>query len=109
MFNFFPELLNYGFFAPFILRLALSGILIYETIKILQTENINWLLKILNIIGFLSGLLILLGLYTQIVTLVVIAHTLINRESKSQKILIIAIALSLLLTGASAFALDWPL
>ncbi|MEK7587183.1 MAG: hypothetical protein AAB453_04935 [Patescibacteria group bacterium] len=109
MFNFFPELLNYDFFAPTILRLALGGILIYETIKILQAENINWLLKILNIIGFLSGLLIILGLYTQIVALVVIARTLISHESKAQKILITAIALSLLLTGASAIALDWPL
>ncbi len=98
MLSIFPALLNYSFIAPFILRLTLGGILIYQTEKNFR-----------GLVGALAGLLILLGLYTQVAAMVVIVTTLVSQQSKEQRILMIAIALSLLLSGAGFKAFDLPL
>ena len=76
--------------------------------------------KILGVLEIISGAMILVGLYTQIVALVLALLIFIElyaeyKESSLVKrdivfyILIFAISLSLLFTGAGAFSLDLPL
>ncbi len=109
MFNLFPDLLNYSFFAPLILRLGLGVLLIISGLKNyngLTTDKLN---QTLNLISLVAGFLIFLGAYTQITAIVLVIATLFSKTSWQNKILITAIALSLILSGAGAFALDWPL
>lgn len=132
MLNTFPELLNLSFFAPLILRMAL-GILLIEFSLACHRKNIsltsffrerkiplaNIFTYKLIILQFLSGLLLIVGLYTQISVLVSIYTLLvlmfINKRVKilrfdnSLYVLLILISISLLLTGAGALALDLPL
>lgn len=132
--NTFPDLLALEPLAPFILRIVLGLILMNTGYLKWKKEESRWKLfieafglkhrnefvKILGSIEFIAGFGVLIGLYTQLCALIL---TLIigielyaeNKESSLVKrdivfyILIFAISLSLLFTGAGAFSLDLPL
>ncbi len=134
MLNPFPELLTYSLLAPFIIRLAVGfvflnlGILTIKgerdvwqnSIKALGIPNPKRVTQILAIIQILGGLLLIIGLYTQIAALILgilsLAETYIEyKESSILKrelffyILLFVSTISLLLSGAGAFAIDIPL
>ena len=134
MLNPFPELLTYSLMGPFILRAVLGIIFIDLGLLKLKAERANWTLlfetlhlkpagyfvKAVGLIEIIGGLMLLFGFYTQIAALVFVIFTGIELylEWKDEKIikrdfvfyaLLFAIALSLLLTGAGAFAFDIPL
>lgn len=109
MFNLFPDLLNYSFFAPLILRLGLGVVLIINGLKNYNGLTADKLDQTLNLISLVAGFLILLGAQTQISAIVLVIVTLFNKSAWQNKVLIITIALSLLLSGAGAHAIDWPL
>jgi len=134
MLNPFPELLALSFFAPLILRVVLGIILIdlgflkfkgekaawrssFEALNLRPTEIFLPLYALLQIVG---GLLLIVGLWTQIAALafVIFIGTELYVEWQAREILkrdivfyvlIFAISLSLLLTGAGAYAIDIPL
>lgn len=116
MLSLFPELFNFSFIAPFVLRIALGVALVKHGLnKIISQDKISQ--KIFGGIIFLSGVLLIIGLFTQAVSLAISAMIIINliidyrRDEKnlSEIFTRLAIALSLILTGPGIFALDLPL
>jgi len=134
MLNPFPELLVYSLLAPFILRVVVGIIFIDLGFLLFKGEKERWLnsfralrianpilaIKILGVIEIIAGIMLILGFYTQISALILaiitFAETYIEyKESAILKrnlifyIILFAILLSLLLSGAGAFAIDLPL
>ncbi len=116
--NTFPALLDYIIFAPIILRLAVGFFIIS-----LGKDRLKKDLSFLSIFYFIFGAALILGFYTQISSIASILllktdfyleywrNRKINPVPKNYRMLYtmaIVILLSLLVTGAGAFALDMP-
>jgi uncharacterized membrane protein YphA (DoxX/SURF4 family) len=134
MLNPFPDLLVYSLVAPFIIRVVLGLIFIDLGILVFKGEKTRWktsfttlriprpeiAVKALGVIQVLGGAMILIGLYTQIAALILALLTFaeayfeyrdptILKRSLVFYVLIFASLLSLLFSGAGAFAFDIPL
>ena len=134
MLNPFPELLTWSLLAPFILRIALGFLFINLGYLKLTSEKNRWVLsfetlklkppssfvKLLASLEIGGGALLIFGLYTQIAALVLAAITFgeLYIEYKEESLLkrnlafyllLFAISLSLLFSGAGFFAFDLPL
>jgi putative oxidoreductase len=134
MLNSFPDLLTYALLAPFILRLVAGLIFIDLGVLAFKNEKERWLvslsvlkipnpkltLKILGSIETIGGLMLLIGFYTQIAAIILALLTFAEAyiEYKEPEVLkrnfvfyimLLAIVLSLLFSGAGAFAIDLPL
>lgn len=134
MLNPFPELLIYSLLAPFILRVVVGLIFLDLGMLLFRGEQKRWItslsvfkiphpekvVKVLGVIEILGGIALILGFYTQIAALVLAILTLKEaiieyRQPEVLKrnlvfyILLFAISLSLLFSGAGAFAIDLPL
>lgn len=134
MLNPFPELLNYSFLAPFLLRVLLGLIFLdlgalkfrgekerwiasFETLGLKPADLFAPLYGLIQIIG---ALLLIFGIWTQVAALVFVictgaelfvewrAQNVLKRDITFY-LLIFTISLSLLLTGAGAYAFDLPL
>ena len=131
----FPELFNFSFLAPFVLRIALGAPLIKHSFgKIISPQSA--LQKILGGIVFLSGIFLVIGLFTQAaaiaVSLIIIVNSIIMRPKFltsetsveigstpvvggkhprpwAERFIKLAVAVSLILTGPGLFAFDLPL
>ncbi len=133
-FNLFPQLFSYSLLAPLILRVVVGFIFLNLGYLKMTKERPGWIssLHILGIkpAGFftgllaavevLGGLLLLVGAYTQLATLILaiicISELLVEYKEESILkrdmvfyLLLSAICLSLLLTGPGLFARDIPL
>lgn len=134
MLNPFPELLYYGGFAPFVLRIVLGFLFLSTGYLKLKTEEKRWAtsfkalgvkrnyfaVRILGIVEIIAGALVLIGFYTQIGALVIVLisfsevyiesrEELIIKRSLVFYLMALAISLSLLFSGAGFFAFDIPL
>ena len=134
MLNPFPELLTYSLLAPFILRLIAGLIFIDLGVLAFKNEKKRWLaslstlkvpnpklaIKIFGGIEIIGGIMLLIGFYTQVAALVLALLTFAESyiEYKQPEVLkrnfvfyimLLAIILSLLFSGAGAFAIDLPL
>lgn len=134
MLSIFPTLLVFGLFAPFLLRVALGLVFIRFGLhklgrgradKIAFFESLGWKPGKFFAIGFgaielVVGLLLVVGLYTQLAALVAaiiaLGALILKRKathgiesSRGFLLLLLIIALSLLVSGAGAFAFDLPL
>jgi putative oxidoreductase len=134
MLNPFPDLLTYSLLGPLILRLITGLIFIDLGVFAFKNERARWVaslsalkipnpqlsVKILGIIEVVGGIMLIIGFYTQIAALILWLITFAESyiEYKSPEILkrdlifytmLFCILLSLLLTGAGAFAIDMPL
>lgn len=114
-----PDLLTFSLIAPFLLRVTVGflGILIGWSVYKKSESNIN---KTLSLPYFITGLFLIIGMYTQAFAIVGIFVVLLNKylgrkteASSSEKnlvqILISVILLSLLFTGPGFLAIDYPL
>jgi len=107
MLSVFPELFNYSQIAPFILRIGLAIVLArFGYLAIFKT--ITKKEKAIGIIQGLASIFLFLGFLTQIAGLLAIA-TVFNVSSKTLKLMIISVALSLMLLGPGLFSVDLPL
>jgi putative oxidoreductase len=134
MLNPFPDLLTYSLLSPFILRVVAGLIFIDLGVLVFKNEKERWLaslsalkvpnpklaLKIFGGIEVVGGVMLILGFYTQVATLVLALFTFAESyiEYKEPEVLkrnivfyimLLAIVLSLLFSGAGAFAFDLPL
>lgn len=118
MTNPFPILLIFGLLAPLLLRVTLGLTFIHFGGKHIKSKKSR--LLALGIIEIIGGALLVIGLYTQIAALVfsvILGVELIkkikNREFLTDGVnyylLLFVIAVSLLLSGAGLFAIDYPL
>jgi uncharacterized membrane protein YphA (DoxX/SURF4 family) len=129
--NTFPDLLTYSVISPFILRIVLGLVVINLGYLKLGKENQEWkklfetihfhpshiFTGVLAWIELIGGALLLLGGYTQLVSMVFavifLCEAIVEYRDESLEnrnlpfyILIFAISLSLVFLGAGAFALD---
>lgn len=129
--NVFPDLLNYSALAPTILRIILGILVINLGYLKIVSEKERWLelfetlnlrpvglfLKVFSAIEIIGGIMLIIGVYTQIVALVFavmyLCEAILDYEEESLVkrslpfyILLCAISISLLLTGAGLFAVD---
>ena len=134
MLNPFPELLSFSPLAPLVLRLVIGLIFLDLGILKFRNERKRWissfqalhlnpaelLVTIFGLIEVVGGVLLILGAWTQIAALafVILVGLEFYVEYKDASVLkrdivfymlVLAIAISLLLTGAGAFAFDIPL
>ena len=134
MLNPFPDLLMYSLLGPFILRVVIGLIFIDLGFLKFRSEKERWiasfealglrpvdlLLPLYALLQIVGGLLLLIGLWTQVAALAFVIFTGVELyvEWRAREILkrdlvfyllIFAISLSLLLTGAGAYAIDIPL
>lgn len=134
MLNPFPDLLTYSLLAPFLLRVLAGFVFINLGAMAFKNEKERWAIslstlripnpklavKILGIIEIAGGIMFLIGFYTQIAALILALLTFSEAyvEYKDPAILkrnfvfyimLLVIMLSLLLSGAGAFAVDLPL
>lgn len=118
MLSVFPEFFNYSFFAPFILRVILGLVFLWFGYSIFRT-NTELNLKIMGSAMIIISLFLIAGLFTQIAAMAAIIMILIQAinskvkngmiRGKILKILMVAVALSLILLGPGIFAFDLPL
>ena len=132
--NPFPDLLVLEHLAPLILRVVLGIIILNVGYLKFKSELPRWKIfieafglthrsewvKVLGAVEIVSGVMLIIGFYTQVAALILALLAFIElfaeqKESALVKrelvfyILIFAIALSLLFTGAGSFSLDLPL
>ncbi|MEK7130995.1 MAG: hypothetical protein AAB924_01345 [Patescibacteria group bacterium] len=115
MLSLFPDLFNFSILAPFILRIALGVPLINHGLNKVIIKG-KFSQRILGGIVFLSGILLVIGLFTQVsaivVSLIIIVNSIVGQQDKkplSDRLIRLAIAISLILTGPGIFAFDLPL
>ena len=111
----FPVLLTYGLFAPLLLRLTVGILRLLAGVEKYKKGN-----KWLSVLNVLTSILLIIGLYTQIVAIIAIllikfdfymerkAGSL-SREKTALSIIMITILISLLVTGPGFLAFDLPL
>ncbi|MBY0472982.1 DoxX family membrane protein [Patescibacteria group bacterium] len=132
MLNTFPQFLSYGFYAPALLRCAVALVMLYLAYCHFKNKDaINqekfpvigaraWVAWFSVILEVAVGLALLFGYHTQIAAiltaLVGIKHAFWTGKypsyfvlSRTAALLVLAIALSLLASGAGALAMDLPL
>ena len=132
MLSVFPEILFLSPFAPTLLRVAAGIVLLivawthYERRNELGQEKFivvgqgMWIPVFAALVEFLTAVGLILGTYTQAVAIVgallALKHLLWRGHypnffplSRSASMLLLAICLSLIVTGAGAFAFDLPL
>lgn len=134
MLNPFPDLLTYSLLAPFMLRLVAGLIFVNLGTLAFKKEKNRWLysitalkipkpelvLKIISTLEIVGGIMLILGFYTQLAALILSVFTLaeIFVEHRDPTILkrnyvfylmLFIISLSLLFSGAGAYAIDLPL
>ncbi len=125
MLSVFPSLLDWGFFAPTILRVAAGSVLLLLAYQHLVRDRAMapqllyeaWILGMLELLG---GLSLVLGLFMQIgaILAIIVSLPLFVLKQRfapfaayhdSTYLLLIAIALALLVGGPGALAFDLPL
>lgn len=133
MLNVFPSLLDYSNFAPLILRLVLGLVFVIhgypklftgfsQTVGFFDSIGIKpakfWVF-VVGTVEFFGGIALILGFATQIAALLIAINMLVAIFKVKFKIgfvngyefdlALLIIALSLIFTGAGAYALDLPL
>jgi uncharacterized membrane protein YphA (DoxX/SURF4 family)/tRNA(Leu) C34 or U34 (ribose-2'-O)-methylase TrmL len=134
MLNVFPDLLNYSLLAPFILRLVIGVIFIDLGILKFRSEKERWMasfntlglrpadlfVPLYGLVQLAGGVLLVVGLWTQAAALIFVILTGIElyiewsakeilKRDMVFYVLLFAISLSILVTGAGAYAIDLPL
>ena len=133
MLNIFPDLLSYSFFAPFILRVVLGLVFVVHGYPKLfggVSQTAGWLDSIgikpgkfwafvIGAVEFFGGIALILGFATQIAAALIAINMLVAIWKVKFKmgfvngyefdLVLLIVALSLVLTGAGAFAIDLPL
>lgn len=116
----FPYLLSYQQLSPVLIRLALGAVLIFWSYKGLRGTSRSSTKMTLNISEGLVGLLLVVGLWTQVAALIAalgFAANIIEQvrtkkfltDGLNYSLILLVLALSLLVTGPGWWAFDYPL
>ncbi len=115
MLSLFPQLLDFGFYAPTLLRVAIALLILVGSIHSFKHKKV----VALSVIKIIASILLLIGLLTQLAALV-LALAVIWEIWQAKKrgdghfhlryhLLKLAVLVALLLLGPGAWAFDWPL
>lgn len=123
MLSIFPSLLSWQLVSPLIIRLTLASILIfwsYRSFAKYKKEEPDINKKVVRLIESLCGLLLIVGLWTQLVALIIIIDLIIRLYNKytdkalftdgiNYYLILLVLAISLLFTGPGFIAFDLSL
>ena len=120
MLSIFPSLLSWEQISPTLLRIVLGVIFIFWAYKAYKREKSDPRQKALGIIEGVAGILLFIGLWTQLAALYAIidlAVRLIERirnkafltDGVNYYLILLVIAICLLVSGAGVFGFDMPL
>ncbi|MBI4117979.1 MAG: hypothetical protein HY455_00330 [Parcubacteria group bacterium] len=117
MLSVFPDLLSFAILAPFIIRIFLGGYFVVSGAYALRTayakdKNFISIANAVTVIGVVAGACVLVGLYTQLAAIALAVLSVYLARDKRERVtflLLTGLALSLLFSGAGAFAFDLPL
>lgn len=112
----FPQLLAYGSVAPLIIRIVLALVFIHFGRNKMRYP-ITKTTKVLSVIEIVLGVLVFVGLFTQLaatliaaIMLVQLLHKILNKkfltDGVNYYLVIFVMALSLVFSGAGALAFD---
>lgn len=132
MLNVFPGLLDYSHFAPFLLRVVLGLVFVvhgYPKLFTSFSQTAGWFDSVgikpgkfwafvVGVVEFFGGIALVFGFATQIAALLIAINMLVAIKVNFRRgfvggyefdLVLLVIALSLVLTGAGAYAIDLPL
>ncbi|MEI8327510.1 MAG: DoxX family protein [Candidatus Taylorbacteria bacterium] len=120
MLSAFPTLLSYSRFSSLLIRFILSIIFIAYAYRTFRDPEARIPQKFVGLIEGVAGVLLLIGLWTQVAALVIIVDMVMCLIVKFRSraflsdgvnyyILLLVMAISLLITGAGWLAFDLPL
>ena len=116
----FPSLLSWQQLSPTLIRLTLASVLIFWSYQSLSNKSSDIKQKTIGIIEGVSGILLVLGIWSQVAALITIINLTIRLYQKITKkalltnginyyIILLILAISILLTGAGLFGFDRPI
>jgi uncharacterized membrane protein YphA (DoxX/SURF4 family) len=120
MLSLFPSLLSWSQLSPFLIRLVLGVVLLYQAYKDMKSRGATGNKKILGAIEAIVGILLVIGLWTQLAALIAALDLVVRLFFKAKSrafltdgvnyyLILLVLALSLLFTGAGLFAFDLAL
>ncbi len=120
MLSIFPSLLSWGEVSPLLIRLALGLVFVHWAYVAFRKHGADSQTKIISIIEGIAGLLIVVGLWTQVATLILAIDLVVRLIKKIQAksfltdgvnyyLILLILSLSLLVTGAGILSVDLPL
>ncbi len=120
MLSAFPTLLSWSGIAPVLMRLVLGIIFLHWTYRVWRKGSTTSSDKLISFVEGVAAILLVIGLWTQVAALVIAIDLLIRISHKISKkafltdginyyLILLAIAASLLFTGAGFLAFDYPL
>ncbi|MDB5259699.1 MAG: hypothetical protein JWO73_907 [Candidatus Taylorbacteria bacterium] len=120
----FPAFFTYGLIAPLLLRLVLGAVLALWGLKNVQKKTAEGKAEtqtlVLGIVDLVSGVLLIIGLFTQaaaLVAVILLGVKLVNKATSkalftdgvNYYFILFVIAISILFSGAGFLAFDLPL
>lgn len=124
MLSVFPSLLSWTMLSPLIIRLALAAAIMYPAYILLrgrgETKPFGSSAKPVAALELLFGILLIVGLWTQVAALVIAIDLIVRLAFKIRDrkfltdginyyLILLILSLSLLVTGAGFCAFDLPL
>ncbi len=120
MLSLFPSLLSWNQISPFLIRITLGGVFLYQSYRLLKKSSGTSEQKSIPIIEAIAGIFLIIGLWTQAAALVIIVDMLVRLYDKVSKkafltdgvnyyLLLLIMALSLMFMGAGMLSFDYPL
>ena len=117
MLSVFPYLLTWSQVSPVLIRLTLAAVLLLWSYRGFRDSGDSTKKKVLGVIGGIAGILLVIGLYTQIATLIailILGSCIIKKIQKREfltngvnyYLILFILAVSLLLTGPGFWAFD---
>ena len=120
MLSVFPYFLTYSAIGTFLIRIILGLVLLHWTYVAWKKSSKTAGTKGLSLIEGIVGLLLIIGLWTQVAALIAIVDLIIRVGHKISKkafltdgvnyyLILLVLAISLFFTGAGFWAFDYPL
>ena len=117
MLSLFPNFLSWSQVSPLLIRQALGAVVIYWSYRALRYSKTDTKEKITAVIEGLAGILLVIGLWTQLAAMVVAIDLIVRLVGRIMKksfltdgvnyyLILLVLALSLLVTGAGWMAFD---
>ncbi|MEI6304471.1 MAG: hypothetical protein WCP09_00420 [Candidatus Taylorbacteria bacterium] len=120
MLTVFPNLLSYNQLSPFLIRVTLGIIMVYWSYISIREQNKHAGKLSVGIVEGISGILLIIGLWTQVAALVIFVDLAIRTVQKIMKksfltdgvnyyFILLIMAASLVFMSAGLLAFDLPL
>ena len=120
MLSVFPSFLSWSQVSPLIIRLTLGVVFIFWSYRAFLQKSLPISQKIITIIEVIAGILLVIGLWTQVAALVIAIDLIVRLYQKATQraflsdgvnyyLILLVMAVSLLFTGAGFWSFDLPL